>query len=183
MAYTQSPSIFRWTFILAALSLLLYQPISAQTRIELDMMSQDDKPLVAARINGQTAYFLVDTGSDISLLFAEFQDAFGFTVQAGVPSGLKSVTGVQGKAVSLQRTYNARVQAKGCYFPIKFPAMEGGRYLEVTAKNSELQIAGIIGVDLMRRLQIQIDYGQNKVALFFPKRVCQESRNEFGQRR
>lgn len=139
------------------------------------MMSQDDKPLVRARINGQNAYFLVDTGSDISLLFAEFQQAFGFQTNDGAPSGLKSITGVQGRSVALQRTYNARVEAEGCFFPIRFPALEGGRYLKVVEKNSELRIVGIIGVDLMRQLKVQIDYSRNKVALVFPDRVCKVS--------
>lgn len=147
----------------------------AQTMVELDMMSQDNKPLISVRINGQSAYFLVDTGSDISLLFAEFQESFGFQTNHGVPSGLKSITGVQGKSVALQRTYNARVEAEGCFFPIRFPALEGGRYLQVVKKNSELQIVGIIGVDLMRQLKVQIDYSNNKVGLVFPDRVCKVS--------
>ncbi len=168
------------TFLRLPLGLLLLALLSsphgiAQTTIELDMMSQDDKPLVQARINGQNAYFLVDTGSDISLLFAEFQEVFGFQTNDGSPSGLKSITGVQGRSVALQRTYNARVEAEGCFFPIRFPALEGGRYLEVVKKNSELRIVGIIGVDLMRQLKVQIDYSRNKVALVFPDRVCKEA--------
>lgn len=148
---------------------------TAQTTVELDMMSQDAKPLIKARINGQNAYFLVDTGSDISLLFAEFQESFGFQTNEGAPSGLKNITGVQGRSVALQRTYNARVEAEGCFFPIRFPALEGGRYLEVVEKNSELRIVGIIGVDLMRQLKVQIDYSSNKVAMVFPDRVCKTS--------
>lgn len=168
------------TFLSITLGLLLlalpFPPDGiAQTTIELDMMSQDDKPLVQARINGQNAYFLVDTGSDISLLFAEFQEVFGFQTNDGSPSGLKNITGVQGRSVALQRTYNARVEAEGCFFPIRFPALEGGRYLEVVKKNSELRIVGIIGVDLMRQLKVQIDYSRNKVALVFPDRVCKEA--------
>ena len=158
---------------------LLFLPaIQAQTTIELDMMSQDDKPLVSARINGRTAYFLVDTGSDISLLFAEFQEAFGFQTNAGAPSGLKKITGVQGRSMPLQRTYNARVEAEGCYFPLRFPALEGGRYLEVVKKNTQLRIVGIIGVDLLRQLKVQIDYSRNKVALVFPDRVCKGDQGE-----
>lgn len=150
----------------------------AQTTVELDMMSQEDKPLVLARINGQLAYFLVDTGSDISLLFAEFQETFGFQTNEGPSSGLKNITGVQGRSVALQRTYNARVEAEGCFFPIRFPALEGGRYLEVVEKNSDLRIVGIIGVDLMRQLKVQIDYSRNKVALVFPDRVCKVAHPE-----
>lgn len=154
------------------LSLCLPPESKAQTTIELDMMSQDAKPLVMANINGQTAYFLVDTGSDISLLFAEFKDLFGFQTNTGTTAGLKNVTGVQGRRVALQRTYNARVEAEGCYFPIRFPAMTGGRYLQVVEQNSELRIVGIIGVDLMRQLKMHIDYSRNKVAMVFPDRVC-----------
>lgn len=163
--------------ILGFLSLCLLLPLSGkgQTTIELDMMSQDDKPLVSARINGQAAYFLVDTGSDISLLFTEFRESFGFQTNEGAPSGLKQITGVQGRSVHLQRTYNARVEAEGCFFPLRFPAMEGGRYLEVVKKNSELRIVGIIGVDLMRQLNGRIDYSRNKVALVFPDRVCKDA--------
>lgn len=160
------------------LCLLALPAGKAQTTVELDMMSQDDKPLVRARINGQNAYFLVDTGSDISLLFAEFQDSFGFQTNDGAPSGLKNITGVQGKSVSLQRTYNARVEAEGCFFPIRFPALEGGRYLQVVKQNSELQIVGIIGVDLMRQLKVQIDYSRDKVAMVFPDRVCKVGQAE-----
>lgn len=160
-------------FLVFSLLCLFFLPGSkAQTTVELDMMSQDDKPLVSVRINGQTGYFLVDTGSDISLLFAEFQESFGFQTNEGTPSGLKNITGVQGRSVALQRTYNARVEAEGCFFPIRFPALEGGRYLDIVKKNSNLRIVGIIGVDLMRRLRVQIDYRRNKVALVFPDRVC-----------
>jgi len=166
-------SIFPYLTVgLFVLALSLSPPGHAQTTIELDMMSQDEKPLISVQINGQTAYFLVDTGSDISLLFAEFQDAFGFQTNDGIPSGLKSITGVQGETQALQRTYNARVEAKGCYFPLRFPALEGGRYLEVVKKNSSLRIVGIIGVDLMRQLKVQIDYSRNKVGMVFPDQVC-----------
>lgn len=157
---------------------LFPQRIKAQTLVTLDMMTQDDKPLVNVRINGQNAYFLVDTGSDVSLLFSEYKVAFDFQTKEGIPSGLKSITGVQGRSVALQRTYHARVEAEGCYFPVRFPALQGGRYLEVVAKNSELQIVGIIGVDLMRQLKMQIDYGANEVTMAFPDRVCDRYRSD-----
>jgi hypothetical protein len=172
------PILLRLLPGLCFLYLILPSAGIAQTVVELDMMSQDDKPLVSARINGQNAYFLVDTGSDISLLFAEFQDSFGFHTNEGAPAGLRSITGVQGRSVALQRTYNARVEAEGCFFPIRFPALEGGRYLEVVKENSELRIVGIIGVDLMKQLKVQIDYSRNKVALVFPDRVCKTSQSD-----
>lgn len=176
--------IFPKSFLgILLLGLISTIPAQAQTVVELDMMSQDDKPLVSARINGQTAYFLMDTGSDISLLFAEFKDAFGFQTHSLSPAGMKSLTAVQGSSMSLQRTYNARVQAEGCYFPIKFPALEGGRYLEVVEKNTALTIVGIIGVDMMKQLKVQIDYSRNKVAMTFPDRVCEGKRTLVGRDR
>lgn len=165
-----------WSFPL--LFLLFTQPTQAQTLVTLDMMAQDEKPLISVRINGQDAYFLVDTGSDVSLLFAEYKVAFDFQTKDGTPSGLKSITGVQGRSVALQRTYHARVEAEGCYFPVRFPALQGGRYLEVVAKNNKLQIVGIIGVDLMRQLKMQIDYGTNKVTMVFPDRVCEKRKGD-----
>lgn len=174
------PKLFFGIFVFC----LIYSAIgNAQTVIELDMMSQDDKPLVSARINGQTAYFLVDTGSDISLLFAEFKDAFGFQTNSLSPGGLKSLTAVQGNSMSLQRTYNARVQAEGCFFPMRFPALQGGRYLEVVEQNTALKIVGIIGVDMMKQLKVQIDYSRNKVAMTFPDRVCEDKDETVGRDR
>ncbi|MBX2842122.1 MAG: aspartyl protease family protein [Flammeovirgaceae bacterium] len=63
------------------------------------MSSLKAKPIIKGKINGQNAYFLIDTGADITLL--DSKDAKKFQYRLSFPNNHKSIVGFSGRAVSL----------------------------------------------------------------------------------
>lgn len=146
--------------ILAAL--LIWRGITAaqHERIPMEMDLEDNIIFVTLNINGQDAWFIVDTGAGISIIDRKQAEAFRFRYYPEKGSGkihsvgghsevsLTSHISVSYKEVSLTRT--------------KFYASDIDALNRFLAKRGK-EILGIVGADFLQRHQAVIDYGENMI--------------------
>ncbi|MBT1708341.1 retroviral-like aspartic protease family protein [Fulvivirgaceae bacterium PWU5] len=122
-------------------------------------------PVVNGRINGKSAWFIIDTGASVSVLNAAEARYFGFHVANTVYHEARSINGLGGRS----NIYDV----SGCdleigQLPLKYIAWQGQdmhALFRAIHDNEEIRIAGIIGSDVLSKYRISIHY--NKLALSY----------------
>jgi hypothetical protein len=128
----------------------------------IDMVHLDQKPIIAAKINGKKAFLLVDTGSDISLLDEGNADMFVFRIATGKDE-IHSAESINGIKKNLRRVKFCTVALGSSEMKNTFFAMDLSKLVGLVRKKSHIKIHGIIGSDLMRKYDFTIDYHTHKV--------------------
>jgi len=119
-------------------------------------------PIVKATLNGKTAYFVLDSGSDVSLLHKLAASDYKFSVMKRTE---KSIIGVTGGNQSLHEVPDAVLQMTGHNLQTQFYATDLSTVVEVLFISTGIDISGIIGIDLMRKYGFEIDYASEKLFL------------------
>lgn len=139
----------------------------------IHMVHLDHKPIVAAKINGKTAYFLIDTGSDISILDEKNTDSFKFRISHSKEES-HNIEGINGVKKNLNRVKFCTLvlgnsEMKGSLF-----ALDLSHLVSLVRKKSHITIHGIIGSDLMRKYDFTIDYYTHSIG-FSTKHAIKEN--------
>jgi hypothetical protein len=120
-------------------------------------------PIVAAKINGKNAWFIVDSGASVSLLNESAADFFGFKYNAYLEEHVHSLSGDS----KLKRATNCVVDLG----PLQvshhmFHTKEMASIVAAIELHESITISGIIGADILNQFRITIDFGNN--VLLFP---------------
>jgi hypothetical protein len=122
-------------------------------------------PLVKGTINGVSAYFLVDTGSTITVLNESLQHEYGFSVARNIFWNKRCVIGMGGKCF-LKEVHDVTVGLG----KIQIEFVNKSTDLTLLSEQFAAQgitIAGIIGTDLLCFLGSRIDL-QARTIVFKP---------------
>lgn len=128
----------------------------------INIVHLDRKPIVAATVNGKKAFFLIDTGSDISLLDERNADIFAFRIANGKDE-IHNVESINGLKENLRRVKFCTVALGSSEMKNTFFAMDLSKLVALVRQKSHIKIHGIIGSDVMRRYDFTIDYHTHKV--------------------
>lgn len=131
----------------------------AQNPIKIEYLRS--KPIVAGEINGRKAYFLLDTGSDMTVLHERKASYYNFKVKKMMNP--QKIMGISGRHENVNRAGNINL-ALG-ELPIISPYFTydlSGIISSIYRKNS-VKISGIIGSDVMIKYGFVIDYNQKLV--------------------
>ncbi len=131
-------------------------------RYSIDIVCLKKVPIVKATLNGKTAYFVLDSGSDVSLLHKLAASDYKFSVKKRIE---KSIIGVTGGNQSLHEVPDAVLQMIGHNLQTQFYATDLSTVVEVLFISTGIDISGIIGIDLMRKYGFEIDYASEKLFL------------------
>ncbi len=148
-----------YTFLLLYLLVLFTHQGKSQDFIEIN--SLEDKPIVRGEINGRKAYFLLDTGSDLTVLHERRAAYYKFKIKRMIYP--YKVSGISGKLEKVHRAGNiylilGDLPITSAYFTYDLSGIISSIYRKTSVK-----ISGIIGSDLMLRYGFIIDYQQEKV--------------------
>lgn len=129
-------------------------------------------PVIEGRINGKRAYFIVDTGASCSLLNESASKHFGFKYR---PRSDEHVFGLGGQS-KINQAYDYAVELG----PVKlYQAIFRTKHLAELAAairdNEHLEIAGIIGADVLKRYGMTIDFNTNTI--WFRQKARPEAAN------
>jgi len=131
-------------------------------------------PVIEGRINGKRAYFIVDTGASCSLLNEQAAHRYGFQYRA---RSEEQVVGLNGQAkINLAFDYDVQlgpVHLKQAVFRTRHLA----ELANIIRINDHIDIAGIIGADILKRYGMVIDFNSNTVC-FHPRYNPSSSDNE-----
>ena len=144
-------------------SILYYsqQPIVAQDTI--DMVRIKGKPIIVGKLNGKNAYFLVDTGADITILnevdTKKYKIRYRKTLLKGnMISGLISRHERDIWVATNANFYLGNKQMNAC-----FKVLDLSNIKASIGRKSGVWINGIIGSDMMKQYDFIIDYGTRQV--------------------
>ncbi len=127
------------------------------------------KPIIEVTLNGKSAYFLVDTGSDITILHARDSKKYGFdTVKNN--SHNHSVVGLSGRITTLYSTRNVKLKVGSSRVMNRYLALDISSLVQMIHKRSSIRISGIIGSDLMKRYGFVIDYANKQIGILTVKK-------------
>ena len=109
----------------------------------IEIVNLERKPVVKGHINGKDAYFLLDTGSDLSFLNIHDQEYFDYGLQKNFNS-LK-LTGMGGKVYGIKQITGAKLQLGTQYIYARFLSCDIQHLVDSFEATSNIKINGIIG--------------------------------------
>jgi len=128
------------------------------------------KPIVEATLNGKKAYFLLDTGSDITILNKNDTQQYGFHTL--VREGEKhEAVGIGGKTSTLTSAYDVYLELGSTRIITAYLTYDMSDIVKNISKSSGIEITGIIGSDVMKRYGIVIDYKNKKVGILNSNKI------------
>jgi len=131
-------------------------------------------PVIEGKINGKRAYFIVDTGASCSLLNEQAAGRYGFKYRA---RSEEQVVGLNGQA-KINMAFNYDVQLGT--IRLKQAIFRTRHLTELTTiirANDHIDVAGIIGADILKRYGMVIDFNSNSVC-FHPRNHTNSSEKE-----
>lgn len=122
-------------------------------------------PVIEGKINGKRAFFIVDTGASCSLLNEQAAHRYGFQYRSRSD---EQVVGLNGQAkINLAFNYDVQlgtVNLKQAIFRTRHLA----ELATIIRANDHIDVAGIIGADILKRYGMVIDFNSNTV-YFHPR--------------
>ncbi|WKN33520.1 aspartyl protease family protein [Porifericola rhodea] len=151
-------TIFAFSLSIFALlfSFTLYAQVSP-----IKIKQQSEKPIIEARLNGKRAYFLLDTGSGVTVLDKTQAKHYNFGIKQLINP--HKVSGVHGTAGVMNRAYNVQLELGELYIEAPYFTHDLRRVIKSIRDKSLVKISGIIGSDVMNKYGFVIDYGEEMV--------------------
>ena len=131
--------------------------VIAQGYDQLSILGKATKPIVTATLNGKEAYFLLDTGSDITILNANEQDNYGFNTFKKHHAN-RRVASLGSTMQDLRNTFNVKLMLGNQKIVQHVYAYDLSNIVKSIAAKFRVDIVGIIGSDVMRKYNFKIDY-------------------------
>jgi len=122
-------------------------------------------PVIEGKINGKRAFFIVDTGASCSLLNEQSSHRYGFKYRARSD---EQVVGLNGQAkINLAFDYDIQLGAVSLKQAV-FRTRHLAELANIIRANDHIDIAGIIGADILKRYGMVVDFNSNTV-YFHPR--------------
>ncbi len=151
--------------IIVRIGFLSVPSMAQRESVTFPIHSIHPKPIVKATLNGKTAYFLLDTGSDINIVNSLEVEKYGFAVHKVNYSNRESIATVNGIERDFSHAYNIHLIIGGRHISCGFVSMDISSVLKSVRKKTGISIAGIIGSDTMKSYHFVIDYENEVIAM------------------
>lgn len=122
------------------------------------------KPIVKAELNGKSAYFLVDTGSDMTILHSDGANRFDFKPLTASASQQQAL-GLSGTRQTIHRVKNVKLILGSTPIKALYKTYDLSGVVRSLKNRVGVNITGIIGSDVMKRYGFIIDYQQQTIAI------------------
>jgi hypothetical protein len=122
-------------------------------------------PVIEGKINGKRAFFIVDTGASCSLLNEQSAHRYGFKYRARSD---EQVVGLNGQAkINMAFDYDVQLGSVNLKQAV-FKTRHLSELANIIREKDHIDVAGIIGADILKRYGMVIDFNSNTV-LFHPR--------------
>lgn len=156
---------------------ILNIPFSAYEYEYIKIINLHKKPIIEATLNGKKAYFLLDTGSDITMLSKHDDKKYGFKLL--VRDENHAALGIGGKTAGMTSAYQVRLELGTTRINTRYLAHDLSAIAQAIEKDTGLSISGIIGSDAMKRYGIIIDYKNRVIGVPIVKKAAEDLSNSF----
>lgn len=175
----QQAGVERWARALAAIPApVITVPVEA---VVLPMRrSAFGTPVITVRINGRPYEFWLDTGASLTLLSAAVAQEAGVVLAAPDTLALGVVAGhIPARAVFIDSLTIGPVRAEGLTAALVNPGALRLDRREVHGIGESIPIAGVIGTDLLRYLDVVLDAEAETITIRRPPSNVRATRNLF----
>ena len=128
------------------------------------MVELDDQPIVMGELNGKRAYFLIDTGSDLTILNLKAARKYGFKIRSA-RAGKYKISGLdsehRGRFLLASR---AELILGGRSMRGSYKVFDLSHIVKSIMDDTGIRITGIIGSDLMKKRKFVIDYEAEEIS-------------------
>ena len=152
--------ILSFSFLLGLL--INIQPLMAQIP-PVKITNLRSKPIVQAELNGKKAYFLLDTGSDLTVMHEGKAEFYNFNIKEMVIP-LK-VAGIDGSTGGMNRASTIELKLGELSIQAPYFSYDLSSVIKYIHSKTFLKISGIIGSDVMHKYGFVIDYGEELVRI------------------
>ncbi|WP_020531301.1 retropepsin-like aspartic protease [Flexithrix dorotheae] len=141
---------------------LISDTTSYNTVKETKILNKTGLPIIEGTLNGKKAYFLLDTGSSMSLLNSQDAKNYGFKLWS---KNNISISGIGGRGASIWAVIKAEIKIgdkniKGMSNALNISGIE-----QFLRKKTRYHISGIIGSDVMQKHGFVVDYTEGKCVI------------------
>jgi predicted aspartyl protease len=134
---------------------------ATRTNQSINFFSIAHIPVIEGRINGKTAYFIIDTGASCSILNESVATYYGFKTMVILDEHLMGLNG----AAKIKTAYNYSITLSSLKIKaLTFRTRKIDELVDVIKNNESIVIAGIIGSDVLKKYQMGIDFRTNKIS-------------------
>ena len=147
--------------IFAIFQLLLFSAGSGTAQDPIKIEDLRNKPIVMGEINGHKAYFLLDTGSDLTLLHEDKAAHFDFTIKKMAKP--QRITGANGRISEINRAGDVDLILGTLPITTAYFTYDLSGIIRSIYRKTFIRISGIIGSDVMIRYGFVIDYAKKEV--------------------
>ncbi|MEM8968392.1 MAG: retropepsin-like aspartic protease [Bacteroidota bacterium] len=154
--------------LLIIIGLLLSSQVMlmAQDRCEtVEIAVMQDQPIVRGTINGKEAFFLVDTGSDVSLIHAKDAKRYGFFCHPRRALDRFQLYGLGTSIKELTAVHNMYVQLGSRTIFADYIALDLSTIIHSLNTGTSIEISGILGSKTLNKYGFVIDYHRNEIIM------------------
>lgn len=127
----------------------------------LPIVHFDKQPIIEGKLNGTTVYFMLDSGSELSLLNSSQSDSLGFWVSKLGPDN-RALNGIGGEGKSIKYSSKHEIKLGNQQIGSTFYAYDLDHLFHA---KSPYQPIGIIGGKTMREYSFQIDFKNKQIRI------------------
>lgn len=150
-------------FILLFFTAFMHVSTSLYGQEIINFRMLKNKPIIQANLNGKRGYFLLDTGSDITMLHSKAYEKYAF--QYYLSNKRHLLNSLSSGNLVLYETYDVQLKIGEHPIVANFFAFDLTQVIETIYSISSVKICGIIGADTMQRHKFVIDYGNKQVVI------------------
>lgn len=142
------------------------------------VLSASGTPMITVRINGQERTLWLDTGSSMSIVASDVAEECGVRPLVNDTLEVATTTGrVPARPAAIARIELGGIDIRNSTAMIVSSELMKVRLGDGTEPGIEIKIDGVIGYDIMSRLDIRIDYVNRRVTLLKPDRSAKLPRS------
>jgi len=146
-----------YTIIIVLFSLINLSCLESSER-EIPFYNNSKVPIIEGILNGKKAYFIVDSGASISILDINQSREYSFNCL----DLENTVVGFGGKSTYYTLS-NVNVDLKLIPTISEFKGNDLKLLVKTIDKHTNVKIVGILGSDIFKKNEIQIDYFTNSI--------------------
>lgn len=150
--------------LLMVLLILSSYKSSTQDYEYIKIINLSRKPIVEGMLNGRRAFFLLDTGSDLTVLNSKDAKGYDFKVLY-IQAAAYVVSSFGGTRSDILSAWDARIQLGTQEIKAEIHSYDISNIVESLHKHSKVRISGIIGSNIMKKYGFQIDYSKKLVGI------------------
>ncbi len=156
--------------------LLVTGNLLGQSPNSIEIVSLKSKPIVVGYLNGKKAYFLLDTGSDLTIINKNAARKYGFKLITNYNN--KLIEGLGSTNTEIKRVGGIFLKMNDAHINTKFYAFNLNNIVRSLELKTQKQIVGIIGSDVMKKYNFSIDFGNKLVHFQETKRAIKAKKKK-----